>query len=95
METSGPVQILQELAVADQKAAVNLCQQDSSGDNEVSSYESSSSESDCEVGEIVKSVERGGLNSELSMNVGGLVVDQVVVVLPQSNPNAVVDAVVK
>ena len=87
---SAPAQIRQKQAVDDQETAGFLGQQDSSADIEVSSCESSSSDSDCGIGELEKSVDKRGLESDLLMNDGGLVADQVFVDLPQSSPAAAV-----
>ena len=75
------IQILQKPAMAEQIGAADFDPQVSAGDKEVSSP---SSDSDCDIEEVVKPVEEGGLFSEPVMEEGGSVADQVFVDLPQS-----------
>jgi len=81
-------QNLLNLAVAEQVAGEILSHLDSSEDIEVSDDDSSCRNSDCAVVGDGKSVVTGGLISELLVDGGGLVADQVLDDLPQSRPIA-------
>ena len=86
VKASGSVLVEQQLTMAEQEVDAGLSERESSAGTEVSSFDNSSSDSDCDGVEGGKSVEAGDHNSGLSKPDGGLLADHVFDQMPQSGP---------
>ena len=87
-KASGSGLVAQQLTMAEQEVEPGLSERESSAGTEVSSFDNSSNDSDCDGVDGGKSVGAGDHNSGLSRPDRGLLADQVFDQLPQSGPAA-------